>query len=61
MKNVRPVMNFKTCVACTSQAANKRGGEREVVVELTELHETSTVRTTVCGSNTVQVYVQSLS
>ena len=26
--------------------------------ELTELHETSTVRTTVYGSNTVQVFVQ---
>ena len=41
------------------QAAN------EVVVvegcELTELHETSTVHTTVYGSNTVQMYVQSLS
>jgi hypothetical protein len=32
-----------------------------VVVKEWKLHETSTVRTTVHGSNTVQVYVQSLS
>ena len=46
-------------VACTSQAANKRVVAKEC--ELTELHESSTVRTTVYGSNTVQVYVQSIS
>ena len=48
-------------VACMVQAANE--GKRVVAkeCELTELHETSTVRTTVYGSNTVQLYVQSLS
>ena len=40
------------------QAANKGGGGE---CELTKLHETSKVRATVHGSNTVQVYVQSLS
>ena len=48
-------------VACTSQAANKRVVNERWWLYLTELHETSTVRTTVYGCNTVQVYVQLLS
>ena len=53
------VPSKKKCnVACMVQAANEGKWES---VQLTELHETSTVRTTVYGSNTVQVYVQSLS
>ena len=47
-------------VACMVQAANE-GKWVAKECELTELHETSTVRTTVYGSNTVQVYVQSIS
>jgi hypothetical protein len=43
-------------VACTRQAANKVVAAKEC--ELTKLHETSTVCTTVHGSNTVQVYEQ---
>jgi len=41
------------------QAANKVVVVKES--ELIKLHETSTVRSTVHGSNTVQVYVQYLS
>ena len=43
------------------QAANEGKWVVAKECELIELHETSTVRTTVYGSNTVQVYVQSLS
>ena len=49
---------FNGFVACMVQAANEG---KWVVAKECELHETSTVRTTVYGSNTVQVYVQSLS